>query len=229
MTINAEFLKSIGIEDEDIAGKLIARSTEDETGLINKRDELLGKVTTYKDQLKGFEGVDATKYHDMLKQVDAIAEAEALKNGDFEKIRLKMLEDFKKKEGVSSATITKLMDQLESKIVDSDLIAAIAEAKGNVKLLTPVLKPFIKVVDKEGQMVVKVIEENGDSSVNDKGEPLSISDLVKKFSLDENYAGAFDSSGLSGGGGKGSPGSGGSDDDNKIFGASRMAAARASN
>jgi len=227
MALTAEFLKSIGLDDESLAEKLIARSAEDESGLVSKRDELLGKVTGYKDQLKGFEGVDATKYHEMLKQVDAIAEAEALKNGDFEKIRLKMLEDFEKKEGVSSDTITKLMGQIESLMVDSEVAKAIADAKGNSKLLMPLLKQRIKVVDKDGQMVVKVIEDNGDPSVNDKGEPLSILALVENFKKDENFAGAFDSSGLSGAGGKGSPGGGGSDDDNKTFGASRMAAARA--
>lgn len=227
MAITQEFLKSIGLDDETLAEKLIAKSTEDETGLVNKRDELLGKVTTYKDQLKGFEGVDAIKYHDMLKKLDAISEAEDLKNGDFEKIRLKMLEDFEKKEGVSSDTITKLMGQIESLMVDSEVAKAIAEAKGNSKLLMPLLKQRIKVVDKDGSMVVKVTEDNGDPSVNDKGEPLSITALVESFKKDENFAGAFDSSGLSGGGGKPS-GSGGGSDDDTVFGASRMAAARTS-
>ena len=227
MAIDQEFLKSIGLDDESLAEKLIAKSTEDETGLINKRDELLGKVTGYKDKLKGFDGVDADEYRELKKKIDAINEAEDLKNGDFEKIRLKMLEDFEKKEGVSSDTITKLMGQIESLMVDSEVAKAIAEAKGNSKLLMPLLKQRIKVVDKDGQMVVKVIEDNGDPSVNDKGEPLGITALVESFKKDENFAGAFDSSGLSGGGGK-PPGSGGSSDDDTVFGASRMAAARTS-
>ena len=184
MAITQEFLKSIGLDDESLTEKLISKSTEDESGLVSKRDELLGKVTTYKDRLKGFEGVDATKYREMLTQIEAIAEAEDLKNGDFEKIRLRMLEDFEKKEGVSSATITKLMGQIESLMVDSEVVKAIADAKGNSKLLMPLLKQRIKVVDKDGQMVVKVIEDNGDPSVNDKGEPLNIAALVENFKKD---------------------------------------------
>ena len=75
-------------------------------------------------------------------------------------------------------------------------------------------------------MVVKVTEETGDPAVNDKGEPLTISALVESFKSNETFAGAFDSSGLSGGGGK-PPGNGsGNTDDSKLFGASRLAAAR---
>ena len=228
MAIDTEFLKSIGIEDEDLAGKLIAKSTEDESGLVSKRDELLGKVTGYKDQLKGFEGVDAGKYHDMLKQIEAIAEADDLKNGDFEKVRAKMLEEFAKKEDASASTITKLMGQLEGLMVDSEVAQAIAESKGTSKLLMPILKQRIKVVDNDGKLVVKVTEENGDPSVNDKGEPITIAALVESLKSDEAFAGAFDASGLSGGGAKppggNPPGDAG---DNKVFGSSRMAAARA--
>ena len=227
MAIDTEFLKSIGIEDEDLAGKLIAKSTEDESGLVSKRDELLGKVTGYKDQLKTFDGVDAGKYHDMLKQIEAIAEADDLKNGDFEKVRAKMLEEFAKKEDVSTAKIAKLLEQLESKMVDSEISKAIAESKGNSKLLMPILRQRIKVVDKDGELVVKVTEENGDPAVNDKGESISIMALVESLKSDEAFAGAFDASGLSGGGAKppggNPPGDAG---DDKLFGASRMANAR---
>lgn len=225
MAIDTEFLKSIGIDDESVAEKLINKSVEDETGLVNKRDELLGKVTGYKDKLQAFDGVDAAKYHDMLKQIDAIAEADDIKNGDFEKVRAKMLDEFAKKEDVSSATITKLMGQLEGMMVDSEVAKAIATAKGNSALLMPLLKQRIKVVDKDGELVVKVTEENGDPAVNDKGEPLTISALVESFKTNENYAGAFDSSGLSGGGLK--PGTTETTTgDDKLFGASRMANAR---
>lgn len=226
MAIDTEFLKSIGIEDEDLAGKLIAKSTEDENGLINKRDELLGKVTTYKDRLKGYDGVDADEYRDLKAKLDKINEAEDLKNGEFDKVRQKMLDEFGKKEDASAATISKLMGQLEGMMVDSEVAKAIAEAKGNTALLMPLLKQRIKVVDKDGSLVVKVTEENGDPAVNDKGEPVTISALVESFKSNETFAGAFDSSGLSGGGGK--PPSNGSDnaDDDKLFGASRLAAAR---
>jgi len=226
MAITAEFLKSIGIDDEEMSNKLIKHSTDDEAGLVNKRDELLGKITTYKSKLEGFDGVDAEKYREMVTKLEAIAEAEDLKNGDFEKIRLKMLEDFEKKEGVSSATITKLMGKIESLMIDSEVVKAIADAKGNSDLLMPLLKQRIKVVDKDGEMVVKVNEINGDPAVNDKGEPLSIINLVEKFKSDEKFAGAFDSSGLSGGGGSNNDGTGSGGNDDKVFGAKRMAQAR---
>lgn len=227
MALDQEFLKSIGIDDESIAEKLVAKSVEDETGLINKRDELLGKVTGYKEKLQNFEGVDVEEYRALKEKMDQISEAEAIKNGEFDKVREKMLDEFQKKENGWQERNKTLMTQLESMMVDSEVAKAIAEAKGNTALLMPLLKQRIKVVDKDGQLVVKVTEENGDPAVNDKGEPLTISALVDSFKANETYAGAFDSSGLSGGGIiPGAPGSGAIDDD-KLFGSSRISAARA--
>lgn len=226
MAIDQEFLKSIGLDDEAIAQKLIEKSTEDETGLINKRDELLGKVTGYKEKLNGFEGIDPNEYRDLKARMEQINEAEDIKNGEFDKVRTKMLEEFGKKEQGYEERITKLMGQLEGMMVDSEVAKAIADAGGNSKLLMPILKQRIKVVDKDGNLAVKVTEENGDPSVNDKGEPISISALVESLKTDDAFAGAFNASGLSGGG---KPPSGDStviNDDKNVFGAKRIAAAR---
>jgi len=89
----------------------------------------------------------------------------------------------------------------------------------------PILKQRIKVVDSDGKLVVKVLEENGDPSINKDGEPLSISALVKSLKDDEAFAGAFNSSGLSGGGSKPTT-TASKNVDTELFGSKRMAAAR---
>lgn len=226
MAIDVEFLKSIGIDDEALAKQLIDKTTEDESGLLNKRDELLGKVTTYKDQLKGFEGVDAEEYRELKARIDKINEAEMLDKGEFDKIRAKMNEEWDKERGTLTEQNKTLLSQLESMMVDSEVTKAVAEAKGNLTLLTPVLKQRIKVVDNDGKFVVKVNEQNGDPMVNAKGESVSISELVESLKKNEAYAGAFDSSGLSGGGAKPNGDESGGANDDKLFGSKRLAAAR---
>ena len=94
--------------------------------------------------------MDAEEYRTLKTKLDAINEAEDIKNGEFDKVRQKMLDEFGKKEDASAATITKLMGQLEGMMVDSAVVKAIAEAKGNTALLMPLLKQRIKVVDKDG-------------------------------------------------------------------------------
>ena len=225
MAIDTEFLKSIGVDDESIAEKLISKTVEDEQGLVSKRDELLGKVTKYKEDLSKYEGVDLDEYSKLKKRMSEIEEKNLIDGGEFEQVKQKMLEQFEAEKNEIVEGKTKLMGQLEGMMVDSAIISAINEANGNAKLLTPLMKQRVQAVDKDGEIAVKVFDKEGKPAVNGKGEPLTINDLIDELKSDDDYAGAFNASGLSGGGARRANGSP-SGDDSKLFGASRMAAAR---
>lgn len=224
--MDADFLKSIGIDADDIAQKIIEKQQEEESGLISKRDELLGKVNKYKDDLARFDGVDPAKYKEALAKLEEIGDAESMKNGDIEAIRQKLLDQFAEKEKTYQDQASALRSQLENILIEGEAVKAISEHGGNSKLLLPLIKQRIKAVDKDGKLMVEVFGEDGVQAIDNDGKPLSIGGLVESMKVDETFAGAFASSGLSGGGSQGSK-TATATDDSGLFGASRMAAARA--
>jgi len=226
MALDQEFLKSIGLSEDDVMAKLIAKSTEDEAGLVSKRDELLGKNASYKENLAKFEGVDADKYREMLKQIETIDEKNLMDKGDFEKIREKLLSGFDDERKAFTDSETKLRSQLESMMIDAEAAKAVGEADGNLKLLMPIIKSRVAIVDDNGKLVIQIKTEGGDPATDKEGKPLSIAGLMDEIKADESYSGAFASSGLSGAGARPSVKSGKVDTESKVIdGGSKMAAA----
>jgi len=226
MAIDTEFLKSIGIDDEEIAAKLVSKTAEDEQGLVSKRDELLDKVTKYKAQLSGYEGVDVDEYKELKRKLAELDEKDLMNKGDFETIKQRLIDEYEAKLAKREENENGLKTQLENYLVGDEIGKAINAAKGNAKLLTPLIKQRLNVVDDNGKLSIKVLDDDGKTpSINSKGDPMTIAELVESMKADESYAAAFDSSGLSGGGVKPGHNQGGEGDD-KLFGSSRMAAAR---
>lgn len=226
MALNQEFLESIGLSDKDLAEKLIAKSTEDELGLVNKRDELLEKTVNYKTQLEKFEGVDVEEYRTALQKLKEYDEKHLMDKGDFEPIRQQLLDQIEetKKKGESENGV--LRGQLEKRIIDSEAATAIGKEGASIKMLMPLIKERATIVDVDGNLVLQIKTEDGKPALNDKGEPLSMLELMEEFKADPELAGAFPSSGLSGGGARPNH-SGTKPEDSKVFGAAKMRAARA--
>lgn len=229
MAIDQEFLKSIGLDSDDIMQKIATRSTEDEAGLVAKRDELLGKVTGYRDQLTAFDGIDPVEYRTAMEKLKEFDEKDLMNKGEFDTLRQRLIDDYEGKIDGKDGQITKLVSQLEGMLLDSQAAQAINDAGGNAKLLMPIIKARSTVVDNEGSMVVQIMGEDGKEAKDAKGDPLSFAGLLETMKADNAFSGAFNSSGLSGGGAppSGGQGQGGSGNDG-AFGASRMAAARKS-
>lgn len=223
--MDIDFLKSIGLDDESLAQKVLEKHKEEETGLLSKRDELLGKVTKYKEDLSKYEGVDLDEYVRLKKKMEELNEKDLIDKGDFEAIKKKMLDQFEQEKGGLLEQTNTLKSQLESMMVDSEAAKAIAELGGNHKLLMPLIKQRISVVDKDGKIVVQVKAEDGTPAVDGKGNPISITDLVRQMKEDENYAGAFVSSIKSGGGARPTQTTANNGNDT-LFGAARIRAAR---
>ena len=87
----------------------------------------------------------------------------------------------------------------ESKI-DSAVISALNEMKGNVNLLLPHVKGLMRLVEEDGQFVARVVDETGTVRVNGEGKPITAKELVSEMRDQDSFAAAFAADVKSGGG-----------------------------
>lgn len=89
---------------------------------------------------------------------------------------------------------------VERYLVDNEATSALAEAKGSVQLLLPHVKSSVKVMEENGQYVVRVVDKDGDPRGDGKGGFMTIKDLVGEMKASDVFGRAFESSGNTGGG-----------------------------
>lgn len=94
----------------------------------------------------------------------------------------------------------RMQSTLERYLVDQSATAAIAEAKGSLDLLLPIVKSATRVVQDGEDFVPRIVDAQGDIRYDGTGNPMSISAYVADLKRDEKYARAFESEVLSGGG-----------------------------
>lgn len=123
--------------------------------------------------------------------------AKAEKAGEWDKLRAQMNEKHDAALKSKDETITAMRARLNAELVDAKAVAAIAAAKGVPELLLPHVQRHVKVDD---EFNVHVVDAKGDPRVNEKGEPLSIADLVTEMKASEVFGRAFEGSGQSGSG-----------------------------
>lgn len=219
MAIDQEFLKSIGLDNDDIMQKIAAKSVEDETGLLNKRDELLGKVTDYKSKLNAFDGVDVDQYRTMLERLKGIDEKNLIDKGEFDKLIQLKTDEADSKYGELTEKYASLSDKFKKKIEGEAVLLAVGD-KGDGELILGAIKQngYLQTVDTDAGIVLKI------TSLDGKKELESIDDLISEMSKSTKFARLFNASGLSGGGAR--QNHDGKTEEGSVFGASRMAAAR---
>jgi hypothetical protein len=119
-----------------------------------------------------------------------------------------------------------LTKQLERHLVDAAATAALAAAGGSSELLLPHVKSRTKVIEENGEFVVRVVDASGNPRVDGKGDFLSIKDLVREMRESDVYAPAFKATGTSGGGAPNSgPVNGGNNLKGKVDGTEQERAA----
>ncbi len=124
----------------------------------------------------------------------------------------------------------RIMGQLGKVMVDNEVLRVLSdkEVKGNSRILLPLMRPNIRVVEEEDAFKTVVYGEDGEPLLNGKGDPATIKEYVQVLRDDEELAGAFGGSEHSGGGGgKGDLGGGGRKTDKggsgEVFGQGRIA------
>jgi len=94
----------------------------------------------------------------------------------------------------------RMRSALERHLVDAAATAEIAAARGVPALLLPHVRAAAKVVEEGGDYVVRVVDAQGEPRVNQRGEYLSLSDLVGEMRQAAAFARAFEGSGTTGSG-----------------------------
>jgi hypothetical protein len=147
-----------------------------------------------------------------LKKEREDAERKALEDsGNFDAVKAQMIAKHNEEIDLLKQGSTALRKQLERIMVQDAATQAIVEAKGNPKLLGPIVRQAIKLDETNGEFSVRVVDASGNPLVSDaKGTPMSILQYVESLKAMPDYQPAFQASGSSGGGTP--PGGGGTGD-----------------
>ncbi len=141
--------------------------------------------------------VISEKFNELLGQVKGGKEAkvnlEAIK-ADFNK---RLQTELAKKDN----DITAMRGSLEKYMVNASAATALAEAgtvEKGAELLMPIIQRSVKVVQEDGEYVVKVVDSDNNVRLNNRGEPMGIKDLIGELKLSHPIV--FKSATPSGGG-----------------------------
>lgn len=118
-----------------------------------------------------------------------------------EEVRAAIEKEFTDKLAKAEGEKTAMFGTLEKHLRDKDALAALAEHKGNAKLLMPVILAQTKVVQgDDGEYFTAVLNAKGEIRAGSDGGPLPISKLVAEMKEDKEFAAAFEGTQKSGGG-----------------------------
>lgn len=195
--MNIEEVKKF-LEEEDEGKALL---DEYKKPLIQKRDELLGEMSTLKEKVKSVGNVDELR--SKAEERDTFEkQLEEYKNkasqGDEKYDQLKQSFEQKLEEERKAAQTIK--EQFKNSKLDSLVTSAISKHKGVPELLKPVVQSRIKAEFNEtGDVDVTVLDKNGKPYYKD-GEEATVENIVEELKSDELYRRAFDGTGSSGSG-----------------------------
>jgi len=174
---------------------------------------LQSALDTERTQRKALE-TKLAAYGDLApEQVKALQETTAkaqrekdFAEGKFEKILAEERDKHLKDLELRDAGEKRLRDSLESALIDSEAIRALAEHKGNPELLLPIIKMRAKLQTVGDREVAVIIGEKGGprlkAGAKNAEEFMGMAEYVAELKADKRYAGAFESGVGSGTGGQ---------------------------
>lgn len=139
---------------------------------------------------------------------DLVAKVEGGKDIKINMDKIKAEHDRRVQEVAENADqkVQKMQGALERYLVDQAATAALADAKGSVRLLLPHVKAHTRVVQDGEDYVVRVVDAQGDFRSDGKGGFMTVADLVTEMKTQEEFGRAFESATP---GGNGAPPGGG--------------------
>ena len=137
-----------------------------------------------------------------LKEAARQREAEdAKKRGDWEGLEAQLVQKHKEDVKALKDEIKSIKSAHEASFVNAQVATAISSAKGNSKLLTPILANKVKAFEKDGELHLAVLGEDGKPRLKDgAGTPFTLNDLMTELKADQDYGNCFEGSGATGGG-----------------------------
>lgn len=166
--------------------------------VLDKNKELLGKYSDLNKQINDLGGFDSLKeLANTASEAKRQREEALAKSGDVEAIRKQAAEAV----AVRDTEISSLRQSMIQEKVNTALVKAVRDAKGDADLLSPHLAARIQgSLDSNNKVVIKVLDSNGQPMVTKDMKDASISDLVAEYRT--SYPRAFDADTKTGSGAK---------------------------
>lgn len=117
-----------------------------------------------------------------------------------EKIRQQMTQGFEETKNQYEQRIGALTGQLYDVLARGEATDAIVAEKGNAKLLMPFITKQVKMIEEDGKMHARVVDEDGEMRLGAMGLPMTVKELVGKMKTDKDYMPLFESQQTTGGG-----------------------------
>jgi len=209
-----EAYRDLYVKDGD-RYRLDADGVEDVSGLKSALEKEKDERRKAKAQLAKFADIDLDEWAEYKKAMEEAEKKAAKDEGDFkaleEQLKAKHAETVSKLEERNKA----LEANLRTHLVDAAATKAILAAGGvdaTVTLLLPHVSRRTQVVDEDGTLVARVVTDDGKVRIgDDKGNPMTVDQLVSEMKESDAYGQAFPPQGKSGGGSRpsGQAGTGG--------------------
>lgn len=159
-------------------------------GLGDTPEEAMAAIKAELDEL-GEDGDGSAEDKGRIKSLKAMREK--LK-GEFE-------ETLKREVGAKDEQLSKMERSLRKNMLEREAILALTKHKGSASLLLPhVISRLGLVEDESGDLVVRVLDKDGDPVGDGKGGYKTVDDFVAEMRNDETYARAFEATGKGGSG-----------------------------
>jgi len=152
-------------------------------------------------KLAAFDGIDPEEYRKLKEAQEALEREKLTKEGDFEKLRTKLVEEHQKelskateKQSALEVEIAQLKSELQKTIICNEIANAASVAKAlNPKLVEMAVMSQVKIEEIDGVgKAIRVIDGDGTHRVNIKtGKPMTILELMEEMKQSEEYAMLF--------------------------------------
>lgn len=118
----------------------------------------------------------------------------------FDKWKVEMEAAKQKELAQKDSEVVAMRKSLESHIVTTSAMQALAAHDGSAKLLLPHVISNVRMTSDGGKWSAVVVDSEGDPRINSKGEPMTINELVAEMKADPVFAPGFKPSGNTGSG-----------------------------
>jgi hypothetical protein len=195
-------------------GFVSADEVEDTSGLKSalqkEREAARENAKRLKAVQEKYAGFDLEEY-ERLASAEKDAETAKLEAaGEWDKIKVQMVEQHAQELSSKDAEIARLRGQLEHVQIDSKVVESISKAGGNVELLKPHVRSRLQL--NTDDFSTTVLDGDGRTpKVDADGNPVSIDALISEMRKSDTFASAFKATDQSGSGSE--PQKGGSDGD----------------
>lgn len=160
-------------------------------GLRSKNQELIRGQNDLKTKFKAFEGLDPEDVQAALKARADAEEARKRQEGDFTSLKQQLMDQHAKEKKAWEDQLAELTGTIEQVIGTDAARAAIVAEEGEAELLLPHVRAQVKVV-KDGKSWKRVvIDGQGQTRYNAKGEEMSVRELVAEMKGKDTYKPAF--------------------------------------